>query len=75
VQEADGDAPILFGENLRRHGESDHLISRRQHDLVAWNVERPIEHERLAVQVVALRILVGLDETGLSPLAGLAVSA
>ena len=62
VHEADADPAVRFGDDLRRHGEADDLVARGQHDLVAAYAERPVEHDRLAVDVVALLVLVGLDD-------------
>src|SRR5262249_52803676 len=62
VEEADRETAVVLGQDLRWHRQADHLVAGRQYDLVALDTERPIEDQRLAVQVIALRILVGLED-------------
>ena len=62
MQKAERDPPILLRQDLRGHGHSHGLVSGGQYDFVALDTERSIEDDRLSIQVVAVRILIGLDD-------------
>ena len=60
VPERDLDPAVGFLQHLRGVVAGDDLVPVRQHDRIALDAEWPIEHERIALEVVALRVLVGL---------------
>ncbi len=60
MQKAHRNPSIRFRPYLRRHRQPHHLIPRRQHHLVAPDPQRTVEHNRLPIHVVALRILIRL---------------
>ena len=62
MQEADGNAAIAFGQDLRRDGQSHHFVAGRQDHLVAFDAQGAIKHQAVAaVGVVAFLVLVGLE--------------
>jgi len=62
MHEADADAAVRLGKHLGRHVAIGELIAGGQHDGIAPDAERPIEHDRVALFVIALWILVRLDD-------------
>src|SRR5271167_4948721 len=62
MQEADGRAPVILSEYLRRYRQFHHFITGWQNDFVAPDTQWSIEDDRLAVQVIALRVLIGLED-------------
>src|SRR5580692_7053495 len=62
MQEADGRAPVTLRENLRGYRQFHHFIAGWQNHFVALDTQWPIEDDRLAVQVIALRVLIGLED-------------
>ena len=54
--------PSDFLDHLRRNVARYQLVAGRKDDGIALDAERPIEDDPAAVAIVALRILVGLDD-------------
>ena len=70
VPVADREASVGLLDHLRRKVARDQLVARRQHHGVALDAERAVEHDEIALGIVALRVLVGLEdaEARLAPL-------
>jgi len=62
IHEADGDAPIRLRQDLREDVAGHQFVACRQDHLVPPNTQAAIENNCLALAVVALRILVRLDD-------------
>ena len=62
MQEAHRNPAIRLCQNLRRYRRPHHLVAGGQDDLVALDAERPIENECLAVEIVAVRVLIGFRD-------------
>src|SRR5260370_14510190 len=64
IHETDSDAAVRFRQDLRRPIAAHQLVSGGQDHAVAFNAQRTVEDNRIAVAVVTLRIPVAFgDET------------